>query len=334
MNHSQDFARWITGSLASPNPDEAYPVLVAANRIDTCPLAEDLIVNDPAMVFVREEHLTKPRKGSRTVVGTYTGNLSEPGDVVELDDGTRFLIEAYRAAPFLAPSSPACLTVFDDADYRALIEDADAAFEDGAFEPALLNPAVLIADAAALAGDGAHAQSRFFVDEAGKLRAGMRGAVATSVAEVAAWGPEDMVAESVRPDIQREARSTRPWLGRYFHVLSIAALIPGAHAGIKVSGFAWSPLTDVTGGLTDTHLPVVALTDAGHVVWSPRTHRAYQVSGDVAAIVDYMSRSASGQEIPPLSTLLGVNPEACDSAVASLRQQFFAPSSQPATLAA
>ncbi|MDR1152595.1 MAG: hypothetical protein LBK72_09010 [Bifidobacteriaceae bacterium] len=334
MNHTQDFARWITGSVTSPNPDETYPVVVAANSIDTCRIAQEVLADNPAMVFVPEEHMTKPRKGSRTVFGTYTGNLTEPGDVVELDDGTRFLVEAYRGAPFLAPSSPACLTIFDDADFRALIEDADAASEDGAFEPALLNPAVLIADASALAGDGSHVQSRLFIDKAGKLRAGPRGAAATTLAEVAAWGPEDMVAETVRPDILREVRHERPWLSRYLQVLSLAALFPEAHSGVKVSGFAWSPLPDVTGALTDTHLPIVALTAAGHIVWSPKTGLAYQVSADVAAIVDHISRSASGHEIPPLSMLLGVTSKACDSAVASLTQQFFSPVTQPDTLAA
>ncbi|MDR3202370.1 MAG: hypothetical protein LBT54_04480 [Bifidobacteriaceae bacterium] len=329
MNYATSFARWVQ---AAPPVLGEGPAILAASPLADNEVIAPLLKDQPATCFVPEDDPFRLPPNARATIIPYSGAFAEPGDNLELTGGTRFLLESYRAAPFLAQTAATVLAVFSSEDHAAFLDDADAAFNAGQFEASLLHPSVIFADSPALGGParpGGAAQARLYLDREGVARAGLRGSQAACLADVAAWTRGDLLGQVAGAVTAERSLAARPWLGRYLQAIACLAAIPRDGAAPRVSGFAWSLAGDDAGPVLDPAAPLIVGLGERHVVWLPASGRAFAVSRDVATITDHIARAAAGRELDPLHAVLGTTSEAAARARGQVHAHFFAAAVAP-----
>lgn len=317
LQPSREFVQWIRGTHRS---DDSKPPLVAAAEPASDTITSILVETVGTCFIPEESNAIAP--GVSTIC--YAGAFSEPGDSVTLPDGATFMLESYAAAPYLA-GTPTALVTFTPEDYEAFLADADAAHEDGLFDPALLNPVALLADLPGLGLSTAatHQIAKYYIDATGQLRYGPAGAVINSKDDLDALDPADLVASAASRNDARVSTRSRPWIGRYLQALCMIAAFPQERSRVQVDGFGWSLSSDIPAS-TNPELPLVCVIDGQHVVWVPQHNRAFRVGRDAAVIVGHCASVFNGYDVPPLHRILGVSRNEAEEARTHIAQRFFA----------
>jgi len=265
------------------------------------------------------EHVAQLRSsgviGPRTVVfapdeghgvTAYEGSASEPGQELVLGD-FYLQIQDYATSPYMTILGPTLVRLFGGEDLAALLEDADAAREQGTFPEFATAPAVQLADLTGLglnpAADGP--ELRLFVDAAGCISTSTTGvalgsAGATPDELAARWRelndackhPDTVCLGAAIDDDERVAAlKSRPWLGRYLLALdALRDLHARGATGVRVSGFggrlderiAERPEPDDEDG------PLLLWTGEASYVRAPQGGRTFELTTEAGRLAELL----------------------------------------------
>lgn len=253
-----------------------------------------------------------------------SGAFSTPGDVIEFPDGTQIALESYRSAPFIGTSVMTCLSVFNHADYSALLSDADSAHNDGIFEESLLTPSLFVGDLVALYAPECMIGSKLgwplYVGEHSNMKVGLHGATISSCCMPASA----MLSEVVDPATLCVDVQSRPWLGRYWQAVSTLSRLDRDGIECKVSGFNASLVDSSGSAISSTDLPIVVYAASVYFISLSSSKSLYRVSEDVAKMVDYEVRRRSGHQLESLESCFKTVPaDVLSEAFTSIIGRFF-----------
>lgn len=166
----------------------------------------------------------------------YRGDMVAPGAEFTVA-GRTVDVHDYVAGTFVDIASSSCIRLTGNEDWRAFLEDADAARSEGAFVTQLSHPAVLLAGRHAIAG-GTDAGPSTFVDAAGIRRFAPGGP-----ARPGGDALIDTFGECIAPATLDAGRRGRPWLGRYLAACDLIRRKP-LPDGRAIVGFGVELLPD------------------------------------------------------------------------------------------
>lgn len=280
----------------------ATVVLESAEHLDAV-LASDL-VGPRTLVFVPEAQGTG-EPGGQQVIG-YHGSATEPGGDLAIDDDFYLQIQDYATCEYMSVLGATMVRILDGADFEAFLADADAALADGRFPTFLVEPAVQLADVAALGGPdrGDGPRTRLHVDPRGRVSTAPGGlplgSIGDPVARLAqAWArrngasaaPDAVALGSAVPEVLRcAAVAHRPWLGRYLAALeAVRELAARGVADVRVSGFGGRLGSTCSGDgpdLYDAALPLLAWTEDAAYLRCTASGRTFALDADAAGPVE------------------------------------------------
>ncbi|WP_431865587.1 daptide biosynthesis RiPP recognition protein [Microbacterium paraoxydans] len=280
---------WVTGGHAARGRVFLREAEAGAEALAAAADPEDVIL-EPAG--------SAPRPAAARVVG-YGGRLTDLGD--ELFLGERGVeLQDYIAASFVQIVGPTAMRFFDEASWRAFLDDADLARGTGVFAAAMLDPRVLLADRSALARPQEVETPRAVrIDGDGGVHLGLQGEAIGHVDDLPdalGWalprasmlggvpGSADLVAEL----------DTRPWLRRYLDAADLRKMLRLPNGTARIAGYGWALLDD---DLADAEAladdPFLLDTAEGFLLADVRTLRRHLLSPLTAAVVDAIQTSST-----------------------------------------
>lgn len=283
----QALRAWVTGGHAARGRVFLREAETGAEAVAAAADPEDVILEPAGSV---------PRHGAARAVG-YGGRLADLGD--ELFLGERGVeLQDYIAASFVQIVGPTVMRFFDEASWRAFLDDADLARGTGVFAAAMLDPRVLLADRSALARPQEVQTPRALrIDADGRVHLGLQGEAVGHVDDLPAAlgrarprasalggvpGSADLVAEL----------DTRPWLRRYLDAADLRKMLRLPNGAARIAGFGWTLLDDeLADAEPPTDDPFLLDTAEGFLLADVRTLRRHLLSPLTAAVVDAIQTS-------------------------------------------
>ncbi len=262
--------------------------------------------------------------GRGVFVMGYEGTLGEPGGDLVLEDEDSFFLQTqdYGTSAYMSVIGATLVRVMEDGDFEVFLADADTAYGDGTFASFVTDPAVQLADVAALGGghEGDGPCTRLYVRADGIIRSGPSGLelgrvdggphLFGSVTEqwhkantLSALPGAAALGAVVVDDVRVRELSARPWIGRYLAAIeAVRELRARGESEIRVSGFGGC-LTAALAGFgvpgadrRDAAVPLLLWTDdATFLRAHGRTFRMSRAAGEAveALLVCGSSTAAS-----------------------------------------
>lgn len=242
-----------------------------------------------------------------TIVG-YQGSAREPDGDLSIDDEFFLQIQDYATSEYMSVIGATLVRITGEDDFEAFLADADRASGQGRFAAFLTEPAVQLADLAALGGparsDGPHTRLHVGPDGDVSISTGgcRLGGLGDSLALIEAqWARVNgasvhpcavAIGAIVPEEVRTAALRDRPWLGRYLGALdAVRELHARGIADVRVSGFgerlaagaadAAQPLD-----LTDASLPLLLWCSDAAYLHSPGAGRTFLLDPTVGAVAE------------------------------------------------
>jgi hypothetical protein len=242
------------GGLTAGHPTGAATVLLE-DRMHMADLLASDAVGPGSVVFCPGSGPTAA-PGSGPQVVHYSGSVREPGTDIAVGDDFFLQVQDYATSEYLSVIGATLVRITGDGDLEAFLADADRAMAEGLFPPFVTDPAVQLADVAALGGpwreDGPRV--RLYVGPAGEMSVSPGGLRLGSLGEphaelqrrwegtnTASAAPCAVALGATLDDDAARSRALldRPWLGRYLHAVDALRELGarGEATGLQVSGF-------------------------------------------------------------------------------------------------
>lgn len=270
--------------------------------------------------------------GSGTVI-EYEGRFAELGDEMTIA-GRTLELQDYAAAGFIEVIGPMVVRLGDASGWRALVEDADLAREEGAFPAHLLHPSVLLGE-----------RWSFLSEASGRPRAA-RPVFSAGAPPAAAPEGVPLASEADSPVVQafggvvEPARiasdlAARPWMGRYIAATELLRRTGRGHRA-RIVGLGTSLLGGAAG---DREVPVdapfVSSVEGEWLLEDLVSRRRFRISTEAATIVEAVLTSTTGERAVELvARVLGLSSSDAAERTAEVAAQLAAVSGASGTPAA
>ncbi|RXS69400.1 hypothetical protein EST92_25660 [Streptomyces sp. TM32] len=268
----------------------------------------------------------------------YSGRFCEAGDEMLVEGAYAVELQDYLAAAYLPVVGLTVVRIMNEADWKAFLQDADLAYDQGVFVEQLAHPSVLLADKGPLgflqpttAGD----LLRLHVTADGEVRPSAGGAVLGTVAdslaeleEAARQLPRGGVGDlhsAVSCDVVYDALVERPWLPRYIRALEALRATRQDGSVHRVSGFGGRMVEGLdVGRVEPVEAPLLLWNETEALLNDTVSGRWFRLGCDAARLVELVvtagSRSAAeGSAVALLGMPVSVARQAIDAVEAQCR---------------
>jgi hypothetical protein len=261
---------------------------------------------------------------ARAHVIPYTGDLTGEEQELVFDSGLVVGRESYTTAPFMPLTRLTAVAICDGEDLENFLADADAAALEGSFEPHLLHPLLMLADACALGACDCAAplRARAVVGPDG-VRPSLGGAPFSST-DPQGPGCTICLAGVVAPELLRAGRLARPWLARYLLVLGVLRALRRRLPGeVEVSGFGRRLNPSIAPEpLEDLHAPVLLRAGDQYLACDPVSRRVLRTGRDAARVMEVALAAGGGDLVDGVAVHLGLRTPAAREVVDALLAAF------------
>nr|RZI35521.1 hypothetical protein BJQ95_02097 [Cryobacterium sp. SO1] len=233
---------------------------------------------------------------------TYTGQMLDAGDELFLNDrGVE--VQDYLSAGFIEIVGPTAVRFFDDAGWRAFLDDADLARMTGVFPSSLIDPRVVLADRDMFAADRLTSLPHAFRLEAdGTIGLGMQG---IPLGNAGNWdaavgnlvSKADALGGAVPPEVVHADLGTHPWLPRYLNATELIKMLQLDNGTAKIDGFGWSNFEDERADAAPLAADPFMLEASSGLVLADVTTRRRQLLTPLTAEIVSAIQSSSSMEL-------------------------------------
>ena len=267
------------------------------------PLLETDLVAEGTVVFAND---VSSVPADRCLVVPFEGTVAEPGHDLSIADDLFIETQDYASTSFGVLMGHTFLRITSEVDFEAYLDDADTAFQTGAFNQSLTNPEALLADRVALGsgqvGDGPG--TRLFVDKEGLISVGPYAAPLGSVEDARLHNVQQqwdlLGASCCHPGTPALAgalggldgsdpRWSRDWLSRYLvavdaiHHLTVRGAVQPQVSGF--GGYFMEELSEIP--VTERpDLPVLLRDESRAYLYFAPTNRVVSFSLSAAGIAE------------------------------------------------
>ncbi|MCT1363024.1 MULTISPECIES: daptide biosynthesis RiPP recognition protein [unclassified Microbacterium] len=278
---------WVTGAREARTRVFLRETEAGADAVAAAAGPEDVI-------FQPLESTSRP--GTARIVG-YSGTLADLGDEFFLAErGVE--LQDYIAASFVQIIGPTAVRFFDEASWRAFLDDADLARSTGVFAAAMLDPRVLLAGRHVLARPHeVETPSALRIDADGGVHLGLQGQEIGHVRDLPAVLGQALPEASALGGVPGSADlitelDARLWIGRYLDAADLRKMLRLPNGTGRIAGFGWTLLDD---GLADAEPeatdPFLLDTAEGLLLADVGTRRRHLLSPLTATVVDAIQTS-------------------------------------------
>lgn len=229
----------------------------------------------------------------------YTGQMLEAGDELFINDrGVE--LQDYLSAGFVEIVGPTAVRFFDEAGWRAFLDDADLARRTGVFPSSLIDPRVVLADRDMFTDGGSTSLPQAFRLEAdGTIGLGMQG---ITLGNADNWdaalsshvSKTDVLGAAVPPADVNADLGTHPWLPRYLNAAELIKMLQLDNGTAKVDGFGWSNFEDKRADAEPSAAdPFMLETSSGLILADITSRRRQLLTPLTAQVVSVIQSSIS-----------------------------------------